>query len=376
MKITAIEVLELRVPGWTGAGFDGSWDDCVVRVTTDAGLVGLGEVDSPASMVRAVIEAPDSHRHARGLRNLLLGRRVETLEGLWEEMYQATSYLGRRGLAIHALGALDMALWDLKAQAAGLSLSRALGQRRQERLPAYGTIYPLGETPDEARRAIDRGLALGLKAIKICAEPSWSRDPALAERLVRAARDHVGPGVTLMLDAAGAWQRPADGLPLMPLLAACGFAWIEAPLPLDDVAGHALFQGFGVPVGGGDLGATTRFDFEQLFRQGQIDIAQPDIGMAGGPTEALRILALARRLGRRVVPHGYKSNILLACNLAFLAQQEKPEFLEFSTSLSPLRWELTAERLEIEADGCVAVPDRPGLGVTLDAQALQRFRVA
>ena len=97
-----------------------------------------------------------------------------------------------------------------------------------------------------------------------------------------------------MIDAAAAWDVPEHGLPLMPVFRECGFLWVEAPLPLDDVVGHAKFQGFGVPIGGGDLGATTRFDYEALFDQGKIDIAQPDVTMAGGLTELKRIAEIAR----------------------------------------------------------------------------------
>ena len=111
-----------------------------------------------------------------------------------------------------------------------------------------------------------------------------------------------------------------------------------------------------------------------MFRLGKADIAQPDVTMCGGLTELMRIAKLAKRLKKRVVPHGYKSNITLACNLAFLGQLWREEMLEYSTSRSPLRWELTHERFEIGADGKVAVPSAPGLGVSLNLEVLQRYR--
>jgi L-alanine-DL-glutamate epimerase-like enolase superfamily enzyme len=178
-----------------------------------------------------------------------------------------------------------------------------------------------------------------------------------------------------MLDAATAWSTAEDGLPLMPVFRECGFLWVEAPLPLDDVEGHARFQGFGVPIGGGDLGLTTRFDYEDMFRRGEIDIAQPDVTHVGGITELLRVAELADELGRRVVPHGYKSNITIAANLAFLAGRSDDEPCEYSTSDSPLRWHLTKENFEIGTDGRISVPDAPGLGVTLDEATLARYRV-
>lgn len=374
MKITGIDVIELRVPGWDGASFDGSWDDCIVQVHTDAGITGIAEVDSVPSVVRAVIEAPPSHAHARGLSEMLLGRDPSDIAGLWDLMYDATSYYGRRGVVIHAIGAVDIALWDIRGKAEGKPVVDLLGGRRRDRVTAYGTVYPLGATPDDVRRNIDRGLALGLRAIKICAEPFWREDFPRAERLVRAARDHVGPDIALMIDAAGAWRKPEDGLPLMPVFRDCGFSWVEAPLPLDDVAGHARFQGFGVPIGGGDLGLTTRFDYEQMFEVGGIDIAQPDVTMVGGLTELMRVADIAGRRGKRIVPHGYKSNITIACNLAFLGRSEREEMLEYSTSRSPLRWNLTEEQFAIDGDGKVAVPFAPGLGVELNPASVEAFR--
>jgi L-alanine-DL-glutamate epimerase-like enolase superfamily enzyme len=375
MKITDIEVIELRVPGWTGATFDGSYDNCVVLVHTDEGVTGIAEVDSVPSVIRAIVEAPRSHTHAMGLRAALIGQDPSDVEGLWERLYDATSYYGRRGVVIHAISAVDIALWDLRGKVQGRPLADLLGTRQRDRLLAYGTVYPLGETPDEVRRTIDRGLRLGLRAIKIVADPFWRDDLDKTTALIRTAREHVGNNIRLMVDAATAWSRAEEGLPLMPIFREFDFAWVEAPLPLDDLEGHARFQGFGVPIGGGDLGLTTCAQYAEMFEVGKIDIAQPDVTMVGGLTELMRLAALTRRLGKRVVMHGYKSNITIAANLAFLAQHWADEPCEYSTSESPLRWELTRERFEIDRNGMIAVPTAPGLGVSLDPAAIERYRL-
>ena len=375
MKITDIQVVELRVPGWDGRNFDGSYDNCVIRVCTDEGLTGIGEVDSVPSVIKAIVEAGRSHTHAMGLKAVLLGEDAEDVERLWDKMYDWTSYYGRRGVVIHAISGVDIALWDLRGKALNEPVSRLLGARRRDRILAYGTVYPLGETEDEVRRAIDRGLKLGLKAIKIVADPFWRLDLDKTARLIRAARAHVGPDVRLMVDAATAWAKAEEGLPLMPLFKENDFQWVEAPLPLDDLEGHARFQGFGVPIGGGDLGLTTHHEYREMFEVGRIDIAQPDVTMVGGLTELKRLEALVARLGKRIVTHGYKSNITIAANLAFLSQHWADEPAEYSTSESPLRWELTRERLDIGEDGRIAVPEAPGLGVTLDEDVVARYRV-
>ena len=375
MKIIDIEVIELRVPGWTGETFDGSYDNCLVLVHTDEGMTGIAEVDSVPAVIRAIVDAPRSHTHAMGLKQVLLGQDPSNVEGLWDRMYDLTSYYGRRGVVIHAISAVDIALWDLRGKMRGKSLGRLLGAPQRDRVLAYGTVYPLGETPDEVRKTIDRGLKLGLKAIKIVADPFWRDDLAKTENLIRAARAHVGPDIRLMVDAATAWSRAEEGLPLMPIFKDNDFHWVEAPLPIDDLDGHARFQGFGIPIGGGDLGLTTRYEYEEAFVRGKIDIAQPDVTMAGGITELMRIAGLARKLGRRVVTHGYKSNITIAANLAFLSQHWMDEPCEYSTSQSPLRWELTHETFPIGPDGRIAVPDRPGLGVSLNPETVAKYRI-
>ena len=375
MKIVDIEVVELRVPGWAGNTFDGSYDNCVILVHTDEGMTGIAEVDSVPSVVRAIVDAPRSHTHAMGLKEAVVGQDPTDVEGLWDRMYDLTSYYGRRGVVIHAISAVDIALWDLRGKMQSKSVSALLGKRQRDRVLAYGTVYPLGETPDEVRRNIDRGLKLGLKAIKIVADPFWRDDVDKTATLIRTARDHVGPDIRLMVDAATAWAKAEEGLPLMPIFKDNNFFWVEAPLPIDDLDGHARFQGFGVPIDGGDLGLTTRFEYEEAFRRGKIDIAQPDVTMAGGLTELMRISALARQMGRRLVTHGYKSNITIAANLAFLSQHWMDEPCEYSTSQSPLRWHLTNEEFPIGPDGRVAVPDGPGLGVSLNPETMAKYRL-
>jgi L-rhamnonate dehydratase len=375
MKITDIEVIELRVPGWTGATFDGSYDNCVVLVHTDGGITGIAEVDSVPSVIRAIVTASRSHTHAMGLKEVVVGQDPLQVEALWNRMYDWTSYYGRRGVVIHAISAVDIALWDIQGKALGKPVADLLGGRKRNRLLAYGTVYPLGESADEVRSNIDRGLKLGLQAIKIVADPHWRQDVRRAEMLIRTAREHVGPNIRLMVDAATAWEKAEDGLPLMPIFRDNNFLWVEAPLPIDDLAGHARFQGFGVPIGGGDLGLTTHFEYEQAFDVGKIDIAQPDVTMAGGITELVRIAAVAKKPGKRVVTHGYKSNITIAANLAFLSQHWDDEPAEYSTSESPIRWNLTCERFDIGSDGRIEVPETPGLGISLDMKTVEKYRV-
>lgn len=376
MKITDVEVIELRVPGGDTSGYDGSWDDCVVRVRTDDGVAGLAEVDSAPSIIRAIVEAPPSHSKSKGLKSVLIGQDPLDIGRLWARMYDATYHFGRRGAAIHAISGVDIALWDIRGKVEGKPVAQLLGRPQRDRVKAYGTVYPLGRTPDEIRANLDRGLELGLKAIKIVADPFWREDPDETARIIRTVRDHLGADIDLIVDAATAWEKAEDGLPLMSLFEECKIAWLEAPLPVDDLDGHARFQGWNVPIGGGDMGLTTRFEYETMLDRGKVDIAQPDVTMVGGFTELMRIAAMVRERGKRIVLHGYKTNILIAANLHFLAQHWTGEMLEYSTSPSPLRWELTDEAFPIDGDGMVALPSEPGLGVSLNDRTVETYRIA
>ena len=170
------------------------------------------------SVIRAIIDAPRSHTHAMGLQEAIVGADPTDVEGLWERMYDLTSYYGRRGAVIHAISAVDIALWDLRGKIqADERRRRCSARQKRDRVLAYGTVYPLGETADDVRRNIDRGLKLGLKAIKIVADPFWRDDVDKTAGLIRAAREHVGPDIRLMVDAATAWAKAEEGLPLMPI---------------------------------------------------------------------------------------------------------------------------------------------------------------
>src|SRR5437879_876814 len=142
MKITDIEAIHLRVEDSNIGLFDGSYDDCVVRVRTDEGLTGIGEVESLAPAIQAIISAAPAHNHARGLRELLVGRDPSSPEELWDLMYDATDYVGRRGLVMHAIGGIDLALWDIKGHLENNAIAGLLGGGDRAHLDAYGTLYP------------------------------------------------------------------------------------------------------------------------------------------------------------------------------------------------------------------------------------------
>ncbi len=374
MKITAIEAIHLRAEDPLIELFDGSYDDCVLVVHTDEGLTGIGETESMAPAIQAIVRGPSAHNHARSLSAVLVGADPADPVELWHRMYESTDYVGRRGLAMHAIGGVDLALWDLRGKMEGKPVHELLGGARRDRLPAYGTIYPMARTPEEVRDQIAEGQAKRLRNFKFAADPWWLEDIALTGRLLAAARTQAGDAAHLIIDAALSYRTAAEGLKLFPAFRDVGIWFLEAPLPLDDVEGHLEMSRHGIPIGVGDLGLTHVREFIEMMDHGGASICQPDISQVGGFTGILQIAAAAKTRGKRVITHGYKTNIEIAANLHFLASQPSVEPLEFSLSHSPLRWQTTHEHFPVEEDGCVLVPQRPGLGVTLNPETIERYR--
>ena len=375
MKITDIQAIHLRVEDPNIGLFDGSYDDCVIRVETDEGITGIGEVETLADAVQAIVYARPAHCKAWGLRELLLGRDPSNPRGLWDLMYDSTCYVGRRGLMMHAIGGVDIALWDIAGQMRGVPIHELLGGARRDRIEAYGTIYPMAATEAGVKRQVEEAMdRLRLRNVKFAADPWWMDDLDLTHRLLRSAREALGSG-RLIVDAALSYKTADEGLMLVPILKDVGVLFLEAPLPLDDVAGHARMAEAGIPLGVGDLGLTHVDEFIEAMDRGGASICQPDITSVGGFTGILKIAEAARQRGKRVITHGYKTNIEIAANLHFLANHHDTELLEYSTSKSPLRWETTEESILVDADGMVAVPKTPGLGVHLNPATIERYRV-
>jgi L-rhamnonate dehydratase len=374
MKITSVEAIHLRAEDPLIELFDGSYDDCVLVVRTDNGLVGIGETESMAPAIQAIVRGPSAHNHARSLSAVLVGADPSDPVELWRRMYESTDYVGRRGLAMHAIGGVDLALWDLRGKIDGKPVHELLGGATRDRVPAYGTIYPMAKAPEEVRAQIAAGQARNLRHFKFAADPWWMGDLALTGRLLAAARRQAGDAAHLIVDAALCYRTAEEGLRLFPVFRDVGIWFLEAPLPLDDVEGHLEMSRHGIPIGVGDLGLTHVREFIEMMDRGGASICQPDISQVGGFTGIRQVAAAAYARGKRVITHGYKTNIEIAANLHFLAAQPDEEPLEFSLSHSPLRWNTTREHFPVEEDGCVRVPQRPGLGVTLNEEAIERYR--
>jgi L-rhamnonate dehydratase len=369
MKIDRIEALHLRI-GRVEERADGTQEVLVVRVTTDDGLVGHGEAVSNATVARAIIEAPRSAPFRHGLAVALIGRDPLEPTARWADMYEASRWYGRRGAAIHAMAAIDTALWDITGQAAGQSCSVIWGQRRS-RIRAYASrLFP--DTPAAAATAATELAKSGFTAIKF-GWGSFGRHREHDLAVLSSVRAAIGDRIDLMVDAGRIWKIE-EALSRAPeLFDTFGILWLEEPLREDDLDGYARLTS--VLPGAIAAGETeeTIDQFEALADRG-IRVLQPDIGRAGGPTICRRLSTLAHNRGLWCVPHCFGTGVNLAASVQWMAAAEEAPFTEYPLTQSPLRNELV-QGLPQLVGGHVVVPDRPGLGISLDPAVIERYRV-
>ncbi|MFA6470727.1 MAG: mandelate racemase/muconate lactonizing enzyme family protein [Candidatus Latescibacterota bacterium] len=371
MKITDVEVMILSLPEIVERT-DGSQDTAVVRVTTDEGIVGIGEVDSSPWIVKAIIEAGKSHTICRGLREIVLGEDPFQVSRIWEKMYQGSIYYGRRGAAIQAMSGIDLALWDIMGKAAGVPVWRLLGARWRKEVRAYASSLfgdTLEDTGRMAREYVDRGFT----AVKFGWEP-LGKNAEYDVALVREIRRAVGSGVDVMIDAGLVWDAKT-AIGMAKRFSEYNIAWLEEPLHPDDIDGYArLSSATSVRIAAGEE-ESSRQSYIDLMDRGNIDVVQVDVTRCGGLTEAMRIAGLAHDRHRPVVNHSFKSGINIAASLHFIAAVPNAFIFEYCVSQSPLRHDLTLQKFEV-IDGMVKVPEEPGLGVDLNEKTVATYRVA
>jgi L-rhamnonate dehydratase len=369
MKITDVEAIYLKLPDMDER-CDGTQDTLVVRVHTDEGIVGIGEVDSSPLVAKAIIEAPISHAIARGLRECVIGGDPLEIEVLWDRMYQGSIFFGRGGAAQQAISGIDMALWDIAGKALGQPVYKLLGGGFKTKLRAYASIL-FGDTPEETYEIGRRFVDQGFTGVKFGWGPIGESEASdLAH--VRAARRALGDNVDLMIDAGLAYDS-STALRRAQQFAEFNPFWMEEPLHPDDLEGYAsLSASSPIRIAAGEQETTIR-GFEDLLKAG-LQVVQPDVARVGGPSRAVEIGRLAARHHRMCVNHSYKTGISVAASLHFLAALPNSSLLEYCVEDSALRQTLTRQKFPV-VDGYVDVPQEPGLGIELDEDVLVRYRV-
>jgi L-alanine-DL-glutamate epimerase-like enolase superfamily enzyme len=389
VKITGVTCHVLLDPGFERDATSSAQDTIVVEVATDEGLVGIGETDLNAWIARECIEAPGMHTMDAGLAETLVGMDPLDPVAAWDRLYVGTAMTGRRGAAVHALGALDMALWDICGKAAGKPTWQLLGEAAHESLTPYASLLPHARDIDSFQQTLVDQAAwakdLGFRAAKL--ELLWTGpyastgldepDTRMVETIA-AARKVVGPDFAIMVDVGYSWNSPAHALEIIESWAEYDVFFVETPLWADDLEGYAELSSHSpTPIAAGEWLAT-RFEFLDLIDRGGVQVVQPDVGRVGGLTEARRVCELAAERGRLVVPHGWKTGITVAATAHLAAVTGHMPFFEFvpqQVAESALRRELVTDELAL-VDGALALPQRPGLGIELNREALERFEEA
>lgn len=369
MKIALVQPVTVRVPIERPTAIAtralGAREYTLVTVRTDDGVEGVGFTYAGTvggDATRAFVEA---------LATSLVGHDPLLIARHWANMYQELLLTGRRGAALRAISAIDIALWDIAGQVAGLPLYRLLGGW-SDAVPAYasGGYYRPGDPIENIREEMTFYRERGFTdyKIKVGGVP-FAQDVARVE----AARDAIGTEARLALDANNAWKWPHEAIRFARAVEHCDIWWLEEPLSPEDMTGHSeISRTLEMPVATGEIHAT-RWDFEALLRNRAADILQPDAGVLGGISEWMVVAHTAASANIPVAPHWHANvHVHLA---AASPNCVTVEYFALETDIFNFELLLTPESRLQPQGGTLPVPQRPGLGVTFDPDAVDRWRV-
>jgi len=382
-RIAAVEVIPVASPGQAQNDLDGTVDTVIVRLTDEEGRTGIGEADGPPEVIKAFIEMPTAHLWSRNASEILLGADPVETAGLWQKLYEGTFWPGRRGLGIHAISAIDIALHDLAGKALGLPAYKLMGGARRERLRPYCTIYPglsqgrpVSALMAEIGRQFEAALATGFRAVKMEVLFFDLVTDAELVGLIKEGRRMLGDGILMALDFGYRWSSWHDAKWVLDRIADCDIYFAEATLQHDDLSGHArLAAQSAIRICGAEA-AATRWEIREWLERGGVAVVQPNIGRGGGLTEIRRIADLCELHGAQVIPHGWKTGITSAVGRHFQAACPAAPLFEYVSPQvfdSPLRRELVSPEPVI-VDGFMELPTAPGLGIELNEELVERWR--
>jgi len=334
-------------------------------VFTDEGITGWGSAFTNDVLVRGALGV---------LVPLSLGENPLEPERVSEKLHANTFWMGRGGTITHTISGIDIAMWDILGKATGQPVGRLLGGCYRNRVLPYASL--LMAKPAELEERLRAVREQGYRAFKIGWGPFGRESDAMDERIVRAAREAVGSEALLMVDAGASdafWKQPYKwAVRTAEMLADLGVYWFEEPLPPDNLQDYKLLrQNSRVLIAGGEV-FTRRQSFVTWLQERALDIVQPDVTKVGGISEERRIAWMAEENGVRFVPHGWNTALGLAADLHLASASRSTDIVEYLTG-SPFIDEIVEKRWELDSDGMLAVPDKPGLGISLNLDAVERF---
>ncbi|WP_074955232.1 mandelate racemase/muconate lactonizing enzyme family protein [Alicyclobacillus macrosporangiidus] len=382
MKITDVKVYpiqsELEQPFAFSQGWVTHRGATIVQVLTDEGLVGWGE--ALCMGLQSPVIAAATVRSTLG--PLVIGEDPTNVEVLWHRMYNHVRDYGPKGAVVGAISAIDIALWDITAQSLGVPVYKLLGGKFRDRVQAYATGFyrvDIGSKSEHARLVAEaeRHRANGFQAMKVKVGFGVQDDITL----MRSIRQAVGDEVTLMMDGNHAYG-VIDAVRLGLGVEDLSIRWFEEPVAPEHVDGYREVRAkLNIPIAGGEAEYTV-YGFRNLVGGRAVDVVQPDVCHAGGFTACRHIAALAQAYGVQVNPHVWGSSIgqmaslhlIAALPIANHALTAPEPIFEYDTSSHPFRTQLIENPIE-QKDGWITVPDTPGLGVRVNLEVLERYRV-
>ncbi len=372
-----MKIRNIRALGLIGATPEGGWsnelkpDDSahtLIFVDTDEGVTGLGSVFTSAPLVQAALKT---------LEPLYMEESALEPERVTEKLHQHTFWMGRGGSITHTISGIDIALWDILGKATGQPVGRLLGGRYRERVQPYASLLM-----DEPGPLTDHLLSIkeqGFRAFKIGWGPFGRVSDAMDEAIVRAAREAVGPDNLLMVDAGGSdafWPHGYKwALRTAEMCASYDVYWFEEALKPDALEDFVhLRRNAPLPITGGEM-LTRRQAFQPLLQAGAFDIVQPDVTKVGGISEERRIAWMAAENGVQFIPHGWNTGVGLAADLHLASALPDTDLVEYISG-SPYVDDIKLGGWQLDADGMLAIPETPGLGLELDLDAFARYTVS
>src|SRR5262245_9494575 len=369
MKIIEVRTIPLggatHDTGWPGGTDPNEQMNTLLEIRAGDGLTGIGSCFTSLPLVEASLTL---------LRPMLMGETVYEAERVSEKLRQLTFWQGRGGSVEHTISGLDIALWDLMGKAVGQPVSRLLGGSYRDRIKPYASI--LFDDPPVLREKLQQQVASAFRAIKMGSRPAGRVSRQLDELRIKTARETVGEASEPMVDAGGSeqfwphnvgWARETARM-----LGAYGVTWFEEALRPDDFEGFAeLKANSPVLIATGEV-LTRRQSFQPLIDKRAVDIIQPDVTKCGGLSEARKLGWAAFDHGVLLVPHGWNTAIGVAADLALVAALPVARWVEYQTGV-PYIEEIIEQPFELDAEGMLRIPMGPGLGVTLNREAIARF---
>ena len=367
-----MKIKDIRLIPLVGATPDGGWQEgdgeddnlhTLVEVITDQGVVGLGSIFTSAKLSEGALGV---------LRPMLIGESAIEPVRVCEKLHQTTFWQGRGGSITHFISGIDIALWDIFGKVTKQPISRLLGGRYRDKIKPYGSL--IMQEPDIFPARLEAAIERGFQAIKIGWGPFGRVSDKMDEAIVKTARETVGPGVELMVDAGGSDRYWPHGykwaLETAKMLKQYDVVWFEEALRPDDLQGYIkLTENAPLPITSCEV-LTRRQSFMPWIEQRAVDYIQPDVTKVGGLSEEYRIAMHAYDHSILFVPHGWNTAVGLAADLQLVAAVPTARWVEYITP-APYVEDIVAEPFSLDADGLLTIPEAPGLGVKWNSDGVK-----